>query len=159
MAYERYLQESGSSYILLESGSFLLLESSDLTAPVTVTTTETPAGRPTRRFQNYIVRLDGQEFNCRSLDQVYNVLEQAKALARKLSQERVREATKPQASVKPLPVPEITGNSRDVKAAIRETEREIREIYKSANMDIEIALWFSMERDREDDETAILFFM
>ncbi len=154
-----YLQEAGG-YIILENGSgYLSLEG--------VGAAEVPAGSPgaggRKRFQNYIVRLDGKEFNCKSLDQVYNVLEQAKALARKLSQERVREATKPQASVKPLPVPEITGNSRDTKAAIRETEREIRQIYKAANMDIEIALWFAVEREKEqaqeDDEIAVLFLM
>ncbi len=159
MAYERYLQESGSSYLLLESGAFLLLESSDLTAPATPAPAETPAGRPTRRLQNYIVRLDGQEFNCRSLDQVYNILEQAKALARKLSQERVRAATEPRASVKPLSAPEIIADSRDVRPAVMEARREIREIYKAANRDIEIALWFAAEQEKEDEDLSVLFLM
>lgn len=119
-------------------------------------------GRPKARFSKYIIRLDGDEYPCKSLAEALEILERAKALAKKLSQERVRAATEAKAS-KPPPVPEISANSRDLKAAVREARQEIHKAYKSANMDVEIALWFAIEREKEiaqeDDETIALFFM
>jgi hypothetical protein len=41
---------------------------------------------------------------------------------------------------------------------VAEAQAKIREIYKSANMDMEIALWFAREREIEDDDTATLLF-
>ena len=145
-------------------GISALLEGADIVAGVgtgsgvsaVTTPTETPAGRSKRI--RYVLRLDGQEFTCRSLPEALRILEEAKALAKKLSAERVREATQAKGT-KPLAVPKIVAASPDLKGAVQEAQAKIEQIYRSANLDIEIALWFAAEKEREDEDISLLFLM
>lgn len=122
------------------------------------------AGRRVRpRPLRYIVRIDSQEFVCRTLPEALGLLQKAREAAELFS---VREAEKAaqRLSVSPiaaqlpkLEVPKIEVNSRDLRAAVSETRRQIAKTYRKALIESEIRLLFELDRiEREDEETLLL---
>lgn len=122
------------------------------------------AGRRIRPWpQRYIVRIDSQEFACRTLQEALGLLQRARQAAVLFS---VREAEKaaqrlvhaPVSSQLPkLEVPKIEVNSRDLRAAVSETRRQIAKTYHKALIESEIRLLFELDRiEREDEETLLL---
>jgi len=130
-----------------------------------VTTAETPAGRPRRIRDIYRVRIDGQVFEFRTLQEALQFLERAKTAAHMLAQDKMREATELQAqSAKPLPppvikVPKIEISSRELRAAASATRREIEVIYEAAIRDAEIAMLMELNKRAEEDDEALMILM
>lgn len=131
--FDRYLKEDGSGIYLTETS-----------------VGEAAAGRSKARQERYILRIDGQEFTCRDLNEAWNLIEQAKALARKISQERLRAATASKKATR-LPTPKIEG-SEALKGVVIEAAKEIKEIYRKANVDIELIALLHQQSLRDQDE-------
>lgn len=120
------------------------------------------AGRSKRVRTIYRVKVDGHTFEFKSLADAIAFLEQAKATAVELAAQATREATEKQnASAERLPppsfeLPDIEISSRELRGAVTETKREIKEIYRKAVADIEVAMLATLraretlEKDNED---------
>ena len=125
----------------------------------------TDAGRPRRVREIYRVRIDGQVFEFRTLDEALRFLEKAKAAAQQIAAKAVREASEVQkqtavpAQPKPLPVPKIEISSRELRSAANATRREIEVIYEAAIRDAEIAMLMELNKRVEDDDDAMMLLM
>lgn len=125
---------------------------------------ETPAGRKTRRFRNvYRIKVDGEAFEFTSYEAALEFLEQAKKAAAELADRTLLEAIEAgrQEPVEiPLPTlkqPEIVASSRDLRAAVRDTKKEIEAIYARAARDAQIAMYLDVVRRDEYNEEIIWF--
>lgn len=122
------------------------------------------AGRATTRFRNiYRLKVDGNSFEFRSLADAIAFLERAKQAAARLALETRRKATELQSKqatpvrVEPLALPKIEASSRDLRAAVTETKREIAKTYRQAELDLEIALLLELaDREKHNEEVIWL---
>lgn len=126
------------------------------TPPPPIVSHEIAAGARRRRVL-YLINVDGQRFECGSLAQALKLLAQAKVLARQRAQEHTRVALRQRKAVPKLALPKITA-SKELRLAVTETKREIRDIYDSAAIDTEIA-WLMELNQRRDDENDILMLL
>jgi hypothetical protein len=112
-----------------------------------------------RRFTRYVLRIDGKEYACSSLAEALRLLEDVKAKALKVAQKATRAATGPESTSVVLEAPRIEANSRDLRAAVSETHREIDKIYRQAVIDAEIAMIFALDQRNIDDDDAMMLLM
>lgn len=150
------LSLAGSLSLAIDVAGSIGIQGQDLTlfvqGQLPITGTEVPAGRRIRYRDIYRVTIDGQPFEFRTLAEALRFLERAKSLAQQVAQQRAREATnaKPDRKTPALmPVPQITGSSRELRGAISETKREIAATYRQALIEAEIAMLMEL-----DDRTA-----
>jgi hypothetical protein len=139
--------------------------SAAIVAPVI---TEQPAGRRVRnRPVQYIVKIDSQEFVCRTVAEALDLLNRAKKAAELFSVQKAEEAATrfKSGAVQPklprLDPPVIKTNSRDLRAAVSSAKRDIAETYRKALRDSEIRMYFALEKKRaeQDEEDSILLLM
>lgn len=138
---------------------------SGVSTPVVVVQ-ETPAGRPSRtRPTQYIIRIDSQEFICRTLEEALGLLQRAREAAALFSVQEAEKAAQrlsaaPIAGQLPkLEVPKIEVNSRDLRAAVSETKREIAKTYRKALIESEIRLLFELDRIEREEEENLFWLM
>lgn len=149
MAYEAYLKESGTGHYLVEGGvGVYILETSTGEAP---STASADAGRPRVRRQRYILRFDGEEFVCKDLAAAIQVLERAKALAKKVSQDGLKQATETKKAPK-LKEPKIEAESAELEKAVEAAREEIKEVYRKTNLDMELLVLLHEQMLRDEDE-------
>jgi hypothetical protein len=126
-------------------------------ANATPAVVETPAGGPVRAVQ-YIIKIDGKEFVTPNLQQAIDLLNQAKALAKRHAMELARAATEKKPKAPRIKLPKITG-SAPVRELVLEVRKEIAAIYESALRDAEIAYWIELDkRNGEDEDVFWLMF-
>lgn len=109
------------------------------------------AGGVGPRQIRYILKVDGTEFPCWSLAEALAVLERAKALAKKISQARLRKASESRKAQKPPREPRIEC-SAELAPAVKETRREIKDIYAQTNRDMELMMLLHEQMLRDEDE-------
>lgn len=127
------------------------------TPPPPLVSHEVAAGARRRRVR-YLLNVDGQRFECGSLAKALELLAQAKVLARQRAQEHARTALRQRKAVPKLTLPKITA-SKELRLAVTQTKREIREIYDSAAVDIEIAFLMELIRQRDDENDIWMLLM
>jgi hypothetical protein len=111
------------------------------------------AGRPRRFRAIYRITIDGEVFECRTLAEAIDLLNQAKALAAKLVQQQVRDE-------KPIArIPKIETNTRELRAVVTETKREVAKIYEQAAIDAELMQLFAVQLREEHNQDALLLLM
>ena len=108
-----------------------------------------------RRRERYILRIDGREFNCRTAADAWQLITEAKRLARKLALERSQAAAKLEKPIK-LTVPQIKSPTPALAPVVAEAQAEIEQIFRMAALDREIAMWFKREGDDEDTLMLLL---
>lgn len=119
--------------------------------------TEVPAGRRTRRRQQYIIKIDSQEFVCTSVAQALDLLRRAREAAALFSVQQTQKAGLDFPHLPALQVPKIEVNSRDLRAAVTHTRREISLTYRQVLIDAELKMHFAIDaRERENVETLLL---
>ena len=122
------------------------------------------AGRRTRRHpQRYIVRVDGQEFVCYSREEAMQILARVREAAQLFSIEQAQRnadaAIVANVPIAKLEQPKIEVNTRELRAAVSETRREISVAYRKAAIDAELRLMFELDKRRDDDEDSLLLLM
>ena len=121
------------------------------------------AGGPVRhRREQYIVKIDGQEFVCRSIAEVYALMAKAKEAAKLFSQKEAEKAAREFDSEIKLPTftePKIEANSRDLRPLIAQAKKDIAETYRQALIEHELRMLFEVESRQQDNEDAILLLM
>lgn len=128
--------------------------SSAAVAPPAIVVTEVPAGRP-RRLEHYILNVNGREVICSSLEQVYAVLAQVKALAVQQAREQAEQSIKVKAKPRKLVLPKVTGPP-EVQEAIQATKIEIKAIFEDVFRDAEIAMLMELSHRVKEEEDLIL---
>jgi hypothetical protein len=122
------------------------------TGTLVVQSAEVPAGRKQVR-SIYRITVDGQVFHFRTMAGALAFLDKAKELAQAVALAQTRAAT-----VAKLVPPKITA-PRELRAAVIETKREIAAIYKSAAIDIEIAMLMALSQRRDDENDLSILLM
>ena len=124
------------------------------------------AGRRTRpRPQRFIIRIDGQEFVCQTMQEVYDLLRRAREAAELFSVQRaeqVANAVRDSAEPVELPSfdpPKIEINTREIRAAVNATKRDISETYRKAVIDMELRMIFELDKRADEQEDSILLLM
>ena len=115
---------------------------------------ETPAGRKTRVRERYIVRIDSQEFTCRTLQEALDLLAKAREAAKLFALEHAPKVIR--GDFPHLELPRIRVDSRDLRRAVSETKREIASTYRDAMLNAELGVLFEIQRSREEDESILL---
>lgn len=131
------------------------------TPPVVVA--QTGGGQRVRREQ-YLVKIDGQEFLCRSLQEVEALLFKAREAAKLFSVKEAekaaaRAAESAEATLPTFDLPRIEANSRDVRPLIAQAKKDIAETYRQALIDTEMRMLFEVQVRREHDDDAMLLLM
>jgi hypothetical protein len=110
------------------------------------------SGAGKRTLNIYRVKVDGQQHEFGTLEDALAFLNEQKALAIKAAQEAMRAATEPAAKKPELKAPKIGINTRQLRAAAKDTSRSIEATYRQAAIDAELALLFAAEREVENEE-------
>jgi hypothetical protein len=118
---------------------------------------ETPAGGPVRAIQ-YIIKIDGKEFVTPSLASAIDLLNEAKALAKRHALDIARAATEKSAEKPKIKLPKITG-SAPVRELVLEVRKEIKAIYESALRDAEIAMFMELAKRSDEEEDTFLLML
>lgn len=132
----------------------------------TVVDTKKPAGKAKKYKKRYQVEIDGQVFNVKTKDEVYELLEKAKELAKEQAKtvvERAQKAVKRPArkvladARKSLVPPEI--NVEGLMIDAEKILRDIEDIYNDAFRTVEITTLLRRKDDDDDDEEALLMLL
>lgn len=128
-----------------------------------VVTPQTNAGSR-KRHRRYSVAIAGREFDVGSIAEVWQLLTEAKRLARQHALELSQQAANRQVGrSRPKPpvieIPTISTPVAELKAAVVEVEREVRQIYESALRDAEISMWIEVAKRRDETEDSLLLLM
>ena len=123
----------------------------DAAPPVIPPVTETPAGRPRRKFY---VEIDGQVYWVRSPAEARELFLQA----RRMAEQAKREMFSDEVALKPLKAPKIKGPP-EMRAEIKAVQKEIEAIYRSAKIDYELYYLLHRRMNEEADEEAIFWLM
>lgn len=127
--------------------------------PVTIT----GAGRPRRTI--YFVTIDGQRFECRSVQEALILLAKAKDAAKRLAEDKAMWAIDLQgqtSQIVPVPKiepPKITVSSRELRSAVAETKREIVQIYERELQHAEIRMLLELSKRQNDDDESLILLM
>lgn len=109
------------------------------------------------------VEIDGQEFDVESAEHAQALLDQVKALARKVASQKAEErlavhlATNPRVRPK-IERPQIVTHNPELHVIVAQTREVISNVYKAAYRDAEIRLRLAMKQadDDSDDEDLML---
>ena len=110
------------------------------------------SSRKRQTLHIYRVKVDGETHEFPSLEAALAFLNEQKALAIRAAQEAMRAATEPAAKKPELKAPKIGINTRQLRAAAKDTSRAIEATYRQAAIDAELALLFAAEREVENEE-------
>lgn len=130
--------------------------------PPVVDTTQTPAGRKTRR-KRLFVEIDGQTFEVSGPEHARALLDRAREIAASHAQEIAAKAVQSVRKVgkRPvaLPTPSITSSDPELKEVVREARKQFNELYRSSAIDAELALLMARQLELEDEEEALLLLL
>jgi hypothetical protein len=145
-----------------ETGSWLTSWSGVASpTPAPSVTTPTPAGRSRKR--RYFVEIDGQQFLVDSAEQARQLLDQARAIAERQSEERAERATKLLKRKKVVPQVRIAqpqiAVSPAIKAEVAPIIADIERLYRKAAIEAELRLLLMRQMAEEDDEDDILLLL
>lgn len=116
------------------------------------------AGRRRRTLDIYRIKIDGQVFEFKSLQDALAFLDKAKKAAAALAAQKAAEAA---AKPGPVPlevkveVPKIEINSRDLRPAVAEVKRA----YRQSSMETYLRLMEELDKRRRDDDDAITMLL
>jgi hypothetical protein len=125
---------------------------------------ETPAGGRARRREQYIVRIDGQEFVCNSLQAVETLLFKARESAKLFSVKEAEKAAKRVAETARVELPtfaqpKIEISSRELRPLVAQAKRDIADTYRQALIETELRMLFEVRERQEQDEDALILLM
>jgi hypothetical protein len=128
--------------------------------PTPVDATQTPAGRSRRRFY---VEIDGQQFPVDSAQEATQLLDRARAIAERQSEERSERATKLLRRKKVVPKVRIAAPEITVSPALREAVApiiaDIERLYRKAEIEAELRLLLMRQMAEEEDEDEVLLLL
>lgn len=154
---------SGSGSSSLPIGAGAITEGNDSANGIGSGGGANGAGRPRRTI--YFVTIDGQRFECRSVNDALALLAKAKETARKLAEDKAMWAVNLQGQTsQPVPIPKIeapkiTVSSRELRSAVATTKREIVDIYEKEFQTAEIRILIELAKRQSDDDESLILLM
>lgn len=121
-----------------------------------------PAGTSGGKRRRFLVHIDGQDFPVDSPSHAVALLDRAREIAEahaeKVASETVSRETN---RVRPVrfPVPDISTPDLELRDVVQTASEAIRETYRTAAIDTELALLMARQLSDEDDEDALLLLM
>jgi hypothetical protein len=134
----------------------------DGATPAPSPTTQTPAGRPRKR---YYVEIDGQQFFVRDAEEARSLLEQARALAEKQAEAQGEKAVRKLSAKRKVPKvkidPPVVSASPEIKQDLSPLIADINRLYRQAAVNAEIRLHMEMlaRKQAEDEEEEDLLLL
>jgi hypothetical protein len=143
------------------TGSWLTSWASATTPAPVVEQGLKPAGRSKRK--HYFVDIDDQTFEVSSPAHAKALLERARDVAARHAQEIAAQAVQSTRKMgkKPiaLPTPKITSPDPELREIVSAARRSINDLYRSAAIDVELAVLLARKLADEDEEDALLLLM